>query len=113
MVTQGMDRRDVTGRLSGDFWVEGSYRRPVVSGDLRVDEGTLFVEEFQRAAEIDVGVALLHLASQIVPFGHQGYYRMRRLGHELGAVRAFKASTLPWLALGDFIVRGVGETPYA
>ncbi len=49
---QGIDRRDVTGRLSGDFRVEGSYRRPVVSGDLRVDEGTLFVEEFQRAAEI-------------------------------------------------------------
>ena len=49
---QGMDRRDVTGRLSGDFRVEGSYRRPVVSGDLRVDEGTLFVEEFQRAARI-------------------------------------------------------------
>ena len=49
---QAMDRQDVTGRLSGDFRVEGSYRRPVVSGDLRVDEGTLFVEEFQRAAEI-------------------------------------------------------------
>ncbi len=49
---QGMDRQDVTGRLSGDFRVEGSYRRPVVSGNLLVDEGTLFVEEFQRAAEI-------------------------------------------------------------
>ena len=49
---QGMDRKDVTGRLSGDFRLEGSYRRPVVSGHLRVDEGTLFVEEFQRAAAI-------------------------------------------------------------
>ncbi len=49
---QGMDREDVTGRLSGDFRVEGSYRRPVVSGNLLVDEGTLFVEEFERAAEI-------------------------------------------------------------
>ncbi len=49
---QGMDRQDVTGRLSGDFRVEGSYRRPVVSGNLLVDQGTLFVEEFQRAARI-------------------------------------------------------------
>ena len=49
---QAMDRQDVTGRVSGDLRVEGSYRRPVVSGDLLVDEGTIFVEEFQRAAEI-------------------------------------------------------------
>ena len=49
---QGMNRRDVTGRLSGDVRLDGSYRRPVVSGHLLVDEGTLFVEEFQRAAEI-------------------------------------------------------------
>ncbi len=49
---QGMDRQDVTGRLSGDFRLEGSYRRPVISGNLLVDEGTLFVEEFQRAAQI-------------------------------------------------------------
>ena len=49
---QAMNRQDVTGRLSGNFRLEGSYRRPVVSGNLRVDEGTIFVEEFQRAAEI-------------------------------------------------------------
>lgn len=49
---QGMNRRDVTGRLTGDVRLDGSYRRPVVSGNLLVDEGTLFVEEFQRAAEI-------------------------------------------------------------
>ncbi len=47
-----LDRRDATGRLSGDVRLGGSYSRPVVSGDLFVDEGTLFVEEFQRAAEV-------------------------------------------------------------
>ena len=49
---QGIDREDVTGRLSGDIRVQGSYRRPVVSGNLLLDEGTLFVEEFQRAAQV-------------------------------------------------------------
>ncbi len=47
-----LDRRDVQGRLSGEFRLEGSYRRPVVSGDLTVQEGTLYVEEFMRSAEI-------------------------------------------------------------
>ena len=49
---QAVDRRDVTGLLSGDVRLEGSYSRPVISGDLFVDEGTLFWEEFQRAAEV-------------------------------------------------------------
>ena len=49
---QGIERQDITARLSGDFQVGGSYKRPVVSGELRVNEGTLFLEEFQRAAEI-------------------------------------------------------------
>lgn len=49
---QALDRRDVTGRLSGDIRLEGSYSRPVISGDLFVDDGTLFWEEFQRAAEV-------------------------------------------------------------
>ena len=49
---QGIDREDVTARLSGDIRVQGSYRRPVVSGSLLLDEGTLFVEEFQRAAQV-------------------------------------------------------------
>ena len=49
---QALDRRDATGRLSGDVRLEGSYSRPVISGDLFVDEGTLFVEEFQRAADV-------------------------------------------------------------
>ena len=47
-----MDRRDVSARLSGDLTIQGPYIRPVVSGDLFVDEGTLFVEEFQRAVDV-------------------------------------------------------------
>ena len=49
---QALDRRDATARLSGDVRLEGSYSRPVISGDLLVDEGTLFLEEFQRVAEV-------------------------------------------------------------
>jgi autotransporter translocation and assembly factor TamB len=49
---QAMDRRDATGRLSGAVRLEGSLSRPVVSGDLFVDEGTLFWEEFQRLAGV-------------------------------------------------------------
>jgi hypothetical protein len=49
---QAVDRRDVTGLLSGDVRLEGSYSRPVVSGDLFVDEGTLFWEEFQRVVQV-------------------------------------------------------------
>jgi len=49
---QAIDRRDVTGRLSGEVRLEGSYSRPVISGDLFADEGTLFLEEFQRVAEV-------------------------------------------------------------
>ena len=47
-----VDRRDATGRVSGDLRLEGSFSRPVVSGDLFLDGGTLFYEEFQRAAEV-------------------------------------------------------------
>ena len=49
---QAMDRRDATGRVSGDLLLEGSFSRPVISGDLFLDEGTLFYEEFQRAANV-------------------------------------------------------------
>jgi hypothetical protein len=49
---QALDRRDATGRLSGDVRLGGSYSRPVISGDLFVDDGTLFWEEFQRAADV-------------------------------------------------------------
>ena len=49
---QALDRRDATGRFSGDLRLDGSFSRPVVSGDLFLDDGTLFYEEFQRAAEV-------------------------------------------------------------
>ena len=48
---QALDRRDAAGRVSGDLRLEGSFSRPVVSGDLFLDGGTLFYEEFQRSAQ--------------------------------------------------------------
>jgi autotransporter translocation and assembly factor TamB len=49
---QAMDRRDATGRVSGDLRLEGSFSRPVVSGDLFLDGGTLFYDEFLRAVQV-------------------------------------------------------------
>ncbi|GMR12343.1 MAG: hypothetical protein BMS9Abin29_0532 [Gemmatimonadota bacterium] len=49
---KGVDRRDVTGLVSGEVRLGGSYRSPVLTGELSVDEGTLFVEEFQRATVV-------------------------------------------------------------
>lgn len=49
---RGVNRRDVTGRLSGEATLTGTYQEPLVSGRLDLDEGTLFVEEFLRAAEV-------------------------------------------------------------
>ncbi|MGE0158837.1 MAG: translocation/assembly module TamB domain-containing protein [Gemmatimonadales bacterium] len=49
---QAVSRRDIEGMLSGAFTVTGTYQRPVAEGQLTVDQGTLFVEEFQRARDI-------------------------------------------------------------
>ncbi|RMH16637.1 MAG: translocation/assembly module TamB [Gemmatimonadetes bacterium] len=55
---RGVARRDVVGTLSGEARLTGSYRSPVVSGRLTVDEGALFLEEFIRTTEI-VDLALI------------------------------------------------------
>ncbi|HUP51316.1 MAG TPA: translocation/assembly module TamB [Longimicrobiales bacterium] len=47
-----VDRRDMASTISGEFALGGRYRLPVAEGTLRVDEGTLFVEEFARASGI-------------------------------------------------------------
>lgn len=47
-----VDRRDVEGAVSGEVQLTQRFRRPVISGDLRVDEGILHLEEFQRSAGV-------------------------------------------------------------
>ncbi|MBM4185388.1 MAG: hypothetical protein FJ207_14420, partial [Gemmatimonadetes bacterium] len=49
---QAVARRDIQSTLSGAFTVRGEFRLPVAEGALRVDEGTLFVDEFARAASV-------------------------------------------------------------
>lgn len=49
---QGVDRRDLRARLGGTFTLTGTYRSPVVGGDLQVEQGTLFIEEIERSAEV-------------------------------------------------------------
>ncbi|GMV05148.1 MAG: hypothetical protein AMXMBFR53_14270 [Gemmatimonadota bacterium] len=49
---QAVDRRDVTGLMSGEVRLVGTYRSPRVEGALSVDQGVLYLEEFVRSAEI-------------------------------------------------------------
>lgn len=47
-----VNRRDMVARLTGAIDVEGRYRRPLVSGDLTVEEGVMRVEEIARSVEV-------------------------------------------------------------
>jgi autotransporter translocation and assembly factor TamB len=49
---QAVNRRDVAGKISGDLTLTGTYRKPAVGGSLTVDQGTLYLEEFARSAEV-------------------------------------------------------------
>lgn len=49
---EALARRDVEGHISGTLHLDSTYSRPLVTGDLTVDHGNLFLEEFQRSAEI-------------------------------------------------------------
>ena len=44
---RAVDRRDVSGRVSGEVELTGSYEAPVVTGTLLTDGGVLYVEEFE------------------------------------------------------------------
>jgi translocation and assembly module TamB len=58
---QAVERIDVEALISGQFALGGSYRRPVASGSLTLDEGTVYVDEFQRAAGVvDLSDPLLY-----------------------------------------------------
>lgn len=49
---QAVARADMEGLISGGFNLTGSYRRPVAQGEIVVDEGTIYVDELQRAAGV-------------------------------------------------------------
>ncbi len=49
---QAVGRRDVEGNISGQVHLGESYRKPLLTGSLSVDHGTLFLEEFARSAEV-------------------------------------------------------------
>ena len=49
---QAVARPDLEGLISGDVQLRGTYRRPVATGSLAVDEATVYVDEFQRAAGV-------------------------------------------------------------
>ncbi|MCG6957483.1 MAG: translocation/assembly module TamB, partial [Gemmatimonadetes bacterium] len=49
---QAVDRRDVNGDISGEVHLGGSYRRPFLKGDLTVDHGNIFTQEFARSASV-------------------------------------------------------------
>jgi translocation and assembly module TamB len=47
-----VNRLDVQGRVSGEVRLGGTYQRPLLEGSLSVNQGTLYLEEFARSAEI-------------------------------------------------------------
>jgi translocation and assembly module TamB len=49
---QAVGRRDVEGAVSGEVHLGDTYGRPLLTGSLSVDHGTLFLEEFARSAEV-------------------------------------------------------------
>lgn len=49
---QAVDRRDLNARVGGQVTLTGSYTRPQVSGQARVEQGSIFLEEFARSAEV-------------------------------------------------------------
>ncbi len=49
---QAVDRRDLTARIGGEVTLTGSYDRPRVGGQVRVEQGAMFLEEFARTAEV-------------------------------------------------------------
>ena len=50
---QAIDRRDMEAAMSGDsITLTGAYNAPFVEGAITVTDGTVFIEEFQRAAQV-------------------------------------------------------------
>ncbi len=49
---QAVSRQDVEGNISGQVHLGETYRKPLLTGQLTVDHGTLFLEEFARSAEV-------------------------------------------------------------
>ncbi|MDE2803681.1 MAG: translocation/assembly module TamB domain-containing protein [Gemmatimonadota bacterium] len=50
---QSIDRRDMEAAMSGDsITLTGAYNAPFVEGSITVTDGTVFIEEFQRAAQV-------------------------------------------------------------
>lgn len=49
---QALDRRDMAGRLGGEMTLQGRFQRPVIGGQVRVEQGVLILEEFARSVEV-------------------------------------------------------------
>jgi len=48
----GVERRDIEGLFSGNARLTGTYRSPDIEGALSVDEGTIYLDEFVRNAQV-------------------------------------------------------------
>ena len=49
---QAVERRDLEARVGGQVNLSGSFTRPRVTGNVRVEQGVIFLEEFARTAEV-------------------------------------------------------------
>ncbi len=49
---RAVGRRDISGRVTGDIRLTGTYQQPLVEGRLTAEEGVLFIDEFVRSASV-------------------------------------------------------------
>ncbi len=49
---QAVERRDLTSRVGGEVTLTGSFTAPRVGGTVRVEQGSIFLEEIARTAEV-------------------------------------------------------------
>ncbi len=49
---RAVGRRDISGRVTGDVRLTGTYQQPLVEGTLTAEEGVLFIDEFVRSASV-------------------------------------------------------------
>lgn len=93
---QALNRPDLEARLGGTLALTGRYTRPEVTGDLRVDQGTIHLEEFQRTADVvdladpaffDVVDTTLVAARPVVAAVQNPFVQNLRVGVDVTATR--------------------------
>jgi translocation and assembly module TamB len=109
---QAVDRRDLNARLGAEIMLTGRYRQPHVQGLVRVEQGSLFLDEFARTAEVvdltdrafwDVVDTTVVTGRQIAAATENPFIRNLRVDVDLAIQRDF------WLRSREMNVEMDGE----